>query len=223
MDKRYSRNIPALTAAECALLQTKKVAVIGCGGLGGHLIELLSRAGIGAIRAVDGDVFDETNLNRQLLSTEALLGSSKAEAAAKRAAEINSGVQVEFVPVFLDRNNAPELLEGCDAALDALDNIPARRILAEACSTAGIPLVYGAISGWVAQAAVSLPGDGLIRKLYPEEAAIRDKSVLSFTPALCAAVQASLCVKVLTGRPVEHGVLYYYDLLDPEFERIPMI
>ena len=56
METRYERNIPALTEAECALLRTKKVAVIGCGGLGGHIIDQLSRVGIGAIRAVDGDV-----------------------------------------------------------------------------------------------------------------------------------------------------------------------
>lgn len=222
MDARYSRNVPALSEAECALLRTKKAAIIGCGGLGGHLIELLSRVGIGSICAVDGDVFDESNLNRQLLSEEALLGASKAEAAADRIRKINSGVKVESVSAFLDADNAADLIKDCDVVLDALDNIPARRILAKACADAGIPYIYGAISGWVAQAAVCLPGDDLIGKLYPDETVIRDKSVLSFTPALCASVQASLCVKLLAGRPVEHGVLYYYDLLHQEFEAIPM-
>lgn len=222
MDGRYVRNIPALSEAECALLQTKKVAVIGCGGLGGHLIELLSRIGVGGIRAVDGDVFEESNLNRQLLAEEALLGTSKAEAAARRMAKINAGVKAEAVSVFLNGENASDLIAGCDAVLDALDNIPARRMLAKACADAGIPYIYGAIAGWVAQAAVCLPGDDLIGTLYPDETVIRDKSVLSFTPALCASVQASLCVKLLTGRPVEHGVLYYYDLLNQEFETIPL-
>ena len=59
MDARYARNVPAISEAECALLRTKKAAVIGCGGLGGHLIELLARVGVGCIRAVDGDVFEE--------------------------------------------------------------------------------------------------------------------------------------------------------------------
>jgi len=222
MDARYTRNVPALSEAECALLRTKKAAVIGCGGLGGHLIELLARVGVGCIRAVDGDVFDESNLNRQLLSEEALLGISKAAAAAERIRKINSGVKAEAVPVFLDADNAANLIEGCDVVLDALDNIPARRILAKACDEAGIPYVYGAISGWVAQAALCLPGDGLIEKLYPAEAVIRDKSVLSFTPAFCASLQAALCIKVLTGRPAEHGILQYCDLLHQEFEAIPL-
>ena len=223
MEARYIRNTPALSEAECAVLRNKKVAVIGCGGLGGHLIELLSRVGVGAVRAVDGDVFEESNLNRQLLSEEALLGMSKAEAAANRICKINSGVKAEAVSAFLNGDNAAGLIAGCDAVLDALDNIPARRVLAKVCADAGIPYIYGAIAGWVAQAAVCLPGDDLIEKLYSDETVILDKSVLSFTPALCASVQASLCVKLLAGRPVEHGVLYYYDLLHQEFEIIPMI
>ncbi len=223
MDARYARNIPALTEAECALLRTKKVAVIGCGGLGGYLIEYLSRVGIGSIRAVDGDVFDETNLNRQLLSEVPLLGSSKAEAASARVNRINPDVKVEAVHAFLDEHNAAELICGCDAVLDALDNIPARKVLAKACADAGIPYVYGAISGWVTQAAISMPEDHLLDTLYPGNIVIRDKSVLSFTPALCASMQAALCVKLLTGRPVETGKLFYFDLLNQEFETIPMV
>ena len=68
MQPRYARNIPALTAAECEILKQKRVLVVGCGGLGGHIIDQLTRIGIGAVRVVDGDVFEETNLNRQLLS-----------------------------------------------------------------------------------------------------------------------------------------------------------
>ena len=221
MDARYQRNVPALTEAECAIVRTKKVAVIGCGGLGGYLVELLARVGVGSITAVDGDVFEPSNLNRQLLSETALLGSSKAEAAAHRIARVNPDVVVVAVEAFLDENNAFDLISGCDAVLDALDNIPARRTLAKACDRAGIPYVYGAIRGWVAQAAISMPGDHLIEKLYPEGTVIRDKSVLSFTPALCASMQAALCVKLLTGRPVETGTISYFDLLNQEFETIP--
>lgn len=223
MEARYIRNIPALTEDECALLRTKRVAVIGCGGLGGHIIELLARIGVGNIRCVDGDVFDESNLNRQLLSAPALIGKSKTEAAAARVAGINPDVHVTAVNAFLHETNAAELIADCDAVLDALDGIHARKLLAKACSDAGIPYVYGAISGWVAQTAVSMPGDGLIDRLYPDGVRIQDKSVLSFTPALCASMQAALCTKLLTGRPVESGKLFYFDLLYHEFETIPML
>ena len=223
MEPRYLRNIPALSQAECRLLREKTVAVIGCGGLGGYLLELLARIGIGHLVAVDGDSFDETNLNRQLLAEVPLLGMAKAEAAKARLARVNPDVTVTAAQVFLTSENAPSLLQGCDVVLDALDSIAARRTLAEACRTLDLPLVHGAISGWVAQAAISLPGDGLIDRLYPETTVSRDSSALSFTPALCASVQAALCVKLLTGRPAEPGTIYYFDLLHLEFDRIPML
>lgn len=223
MELRHSRNIPALTEAEQALLAEKTVAVIGCGGLGGHLIELLTRVGVGSIRCVDGDVFEESNLNRQLLATMGTLGTPKALAAAERVKAIDPGIRVEARCVYLDEHNARELIAGCNAVVDALDSIEARRILADACAALGIPLVYGAISGWVAQAGVSMPGDHLIETLFPEGVELKDRSVLSFTPAICAAMQASLCVKLLVGRPVQTGTVFYFDLLNQEFEVIPMV
>ena len=156
------------------------------------------------------------------LSEAALLGVSKAQAAADHIARVNPDTEVETVAEFLPESNADALLAGCDVVMDALDDIQSRKILATACEQAKIPYVYGAIQGWVAQAAVSMPGDQLIEKLFPEEVEIRDKSVLSFTPALCASMQTALCVKLLTGRPVETGVLSYFDLLNQEFETIPM-
>ena len=222
MEPRYARNLSAITEAEQVLLGTKKVAVIGCGGLGGHLIDQLARIGIGAIRAVDGDVFEESNLNRQLLSETALLGSSKAEAAADRIRRVNPRVEAEAIPEFLTADNAMALISGCDAVLDGLDNIGSRKILSSACANAGVPYIYGAISGWVAQAAVSMPGDRLVETMYPEDIRLGDKSVLSFTPALCASMQTALCVRLLTGRPVDTGTVYYFDLLNQEFETIPL-
>lgn len=223
MDSRYARNIPALTEAECDLLRQKRVLVVGCGGLGGHLIDLLARVGVGAIRAVDGDVFEPSNLNRQLLSEIPLLGFSKAKAAAARISRVNPDIEMEAVEEFMTEDNVQKLLLCCDAVLDGLDNIQGRKLLAAACAKAKVPYIYGAISGWVAQAAISLPGDGLVDTLYPEDTILKDKSVLSFTPALCASMQAALCVKLLVGRPVETGTIYYFDLLNQEFETISLI
>ena len=106
--------------------------------------------------------------------------------------------------------------------LDALDNIPSRKILADACAQASIPYVFGAISGWVAQAGISMPGDRMIQTLYPDGIEVKDKSVLSFTPAMCAALQASLCISFLLGHPVETGKLHYFDLFCEEYEKIPI-
>ena len=113
MDGRYIRNVPALSEAECDLLKTKRVCIVGCGGLGGYLIELLCRVGVGHIRALDGDVFDETNLNRQLLSQVKLIGKSKANAARERAALISPETEFEAIDVFLTEENAAKIITTC--------------------------------------------------------------------------------------------------------------
>lgn len=223
MQPRYARNIPALTEAECEILRQKRILVVGCGGLGGHIIDQLARIGVGFLRVADGDVFEASNLNRQLLSCVPLLGVSKAKAAADHIARVNPHVAVDAVETFLTEYNALDLLEGCDIVMDALDNIASRKILSAACERANIPYVYGAIQGWVAQAAISLPGDRLIDTLYPDEIEIRDKSALSFAPALCASMQVALGIKLLLGRNVDNGTVYYFDLLNQEFETIPMV
>lgn len=223
MQARYERNIPSLTEEESELLRTKKVAVIGCGGLGGYIIEQLARLGIGTIRIVDGDKFEESNLNRQLFSDVTVLGKPKTEVSTARIAAVNPDVQVESLYGYLEEHNAKDFLRGCDAVVGALDNIYTRRVLEKNCEELGIPYVYGAIHGWIAQVAIDMPGQKLIEKMYPQGAAFKDKSSLSFTPGLCASMQTALCVKLLVGRPVETGTIFYFDLLNQEFETIPMV
>lgn len=220
MNPRYERNVPALTEAECEALGQKRVLVVGCGGIGGYLIDMLARVGVGGLKVVDGDVFEPSNLNRQLLSDDAMLGESKAKAAAAWVSRVNPEVDVEAAAEDMTRDNVHRLLAGCDAVLDGLDNMESRRVLTNACAQAGIPYIYGAVDGWVAQAGISMPGDHLIDILCPEGTAEKSGSVLSFTPALCAGIQVSLCVKWLAGRGVETGTVYYFDLLHQEFETI---
>lgn len=216
MDERYIRNIPALTPAEQHLLKTKHVLVAGCGGLGGYILEFLLRLGVGKITAVDSDSFDLSNLNRQLLSEIPLLGTQKTDAATARAAAVNPDVAFQAVCTRISESNASALIADCDAVIDALDNIEGRKCLFAACSKAGIPFIHGAIGGWNVQAAICMPRDSMLDILYPSAAQVKTPSVLSFTPALCAALQVSLCTQLLCGRPVETGKLYLYDLLHME-------
>lgn len=219
--ERATSNFPALTQEEARLLATKRILVVGCGGLGGYLVELLARLGVGALRCVDGDVFESSNLNRQLLSDPTVLGRSKALVAADWVARVNPRVQVEAISEYFTRDNAARLLSGCDAVVDGLDSIRDRKLLARACSRAGLPYVFGAISGWVAQWGILLPGDRLLDRLYPTAQA-EPQGTLSFTPALCAALQCALCTKLLTGRPVETGTIHYVDLLHNDCQTLPL-
>lgn len=221
---RYSRNFSTITEEEFETLQSARVFVAGCGGLGGNLIMHLLRIGIGHITAIDGDSFEPTNLNRQLLCTMDTLSHPKAETAEEYAAKVNPDVDFTAIRTLLDETNADALIAGHDLVLDALDNIGSRRILAAACDCAGIPLIYGGICGWSAQVSVLPPGTAAARinQIYIPGTAISNKSCLSFTPAFCASVQTAEAVKLLLGKPSElNGNLLFADLLESEWELIP--
>ncbi len=218
--ERTKRNIPALSSEECGILRQKNVAVIGCGGLGGYIIEYLIRLGIGKITVCDGDIFSCSNLNRQIICTEENIGKKKSHEALKRIKAIDSGVEVVCYDEFMTEENAIEIISGCDIVFDALDDINSRKILAKACEEEDIPYIYGAIQGWAFQAAVVLPGSGLIEKLFPDNIEITDKSVLSFTPAMCAGMQVSLGIRVLLGKDFVPSRVYYADMLYDEIEYI---
>ncbi|NLO98087.1 MAG: HesA/MoeB/ThiF family protein [Peptococcaceae bacterium] len=219
---RYSRNMPALSPEECAVLRQKHVCVVGCGGLGGYIIEILARIGIGALTVVDGDVFDVTNLNRQLLSDETLLGAKKAEIAAARVSRINSDVKITAVSELFTAQNGLRILEGCDLVVDALDNIDSRQVLADVCAKRNLFLVHGAISGWFGQVTVVAPGSKVLDKLYPPRAKdAPKKGNPSFTPAVCASIQAAEAIKLLCGRQTSLlGKLLFIDLRTMEFIKI---
>jgi molybdopterin/thiamine biosynthesis adenylyltransferase len=220
MEERYIRNLGALTESECECLRKKKVFIAGCGGLGGYILEMLLRIGVGSIVAADGDTFERSNFNRQILAELPFLGKSKAMSAEQRARRVNPNVEFTAIPQFLDQDNVRIMISGSDVVMDALDNISSRKILSKACTELNIPMIHGAICGWTAQAAISLPGDGLLDLLYPEHAELSSKSSLSFTPPYCAAMQMALCVKLLCGRKVEPGKVYFADLLDMDFETL---
>lgn len=223
---RYLRNHDAISEAEQVILAQKRVLVVGCGGLGGHVIECLARIGVGHLRVVDGDVFDETNLNRQLLSSSMNLGRPKTLAAQQRVMAVNPLVEVEAFQTLLIAENAVPLLDGCDVAVDALDNIPSRLVLQQAAKTAGIPLVHGAVAGWIGQVCVVQPGQELLNSLYPAsmdtQGEEQETGTLSFTAALTASWQAAETVKLLLGKPGLDGEILELDLLNSSFVKIKL-
>ncbi len=219
MEERFIRNIPSISEEEQRALRGRRVLVAGCGGLGGYLIEYLARMGLGGMTVVDGDVFEASNLNRQLLSAPALLGTSKARAAADRVRLIDPKISVRAVEAFLDGENADGLIAGHDLALDALDSVASRLVLEDACARQGVSLVHGAIQGWMAQITVVPPGDGALRRIYGGPTRSGDKTSLPFTPPLCAAVQAAEAVKLLCGRESAlAGKLLLVDLKNRDWE-----
>lgn len=195
------------------------VFVAGLGGLGGYLLEHMLRLGPGFIRAADGDLFDETNLDRQLLSAPSQLGRPKAEAAAERAKLVAPGLDFEAVSEFLDGENCLRLLRGCALALDGLDNAESRLVLERGCAEVGIPLVHGAASGLCFEAGVVPPGSGMLARLYPPGRQAMDRMARGPAVAACAAIQCAQAEQILRGeRPTLWGKLLTADLAGPSFD-----
>lgn len=221
---RYDRNVGTVSRQEQELLRKKSVCVVGCGGLGGGVIEGLTRLGVGRLTIVDGDVFDDSNLNRQVLSNEENIGKEKAVEGARQMKQINSEVQIRPLHMMLDAQNSRDIIRGHDVVVDALDNVPSRLILEDACEKEGIPLVHGAIAGWNGQVAVVRPKDRLLHAIYQGG---QDKGVEvemgnpSFTPAVVSAMQIAETLKLLLGRDeVLKNKLLLIDLLHHEYEMI---
>src|SRR4030042_1423507 len=119
--RRYLRNRDGISLQDQLKLAESKVAVVGAGGLGGTVIQLLGRIGIGRLTVVDCDIFDETNLNRQVFCTREWVGRPKALAVQEQMKAINPAVEVHAHILRLDSANGPGLLAGCRGIVDALD------------------------------------------------------------------------------------------------------
>ncbi len=226
---RYRRNIPSLGIEGQVRLLAATAAVVGAGGLGGLIIELLARAGVGRLILIDGDSFAEDNLNRQLLCREGDLGRKKIAAAGERVAAVNSAVEVIAHPVFLTADNAAALLAGAEVVIDALDRISVRILLEKTAARLSVPLVHGAIGGLIGQVATVRPGEEILSiSIYGrEESPPRGiEAVLgtpTITPAVVASLEAMEAVKILLGWESSlANELLYLDLESLEFSRIPL-
>lgn len=212
---RYLRNIGTIGIKGQISLLESTVAVIGCGGLGGLVVELLARMGVGTLILVDDDVFEDNNLNRQLLCSEADLGKPKVMAAYERVLTINSSVDVRCFQQRLGLENARAMLQGAHVVVDALDNLPSRFVLEQAAHELDIPLVHGAIAGFLGQVMTIFPGDPGLRQIYGEPGDRKQGIEVetgnpAATPALVASLQVQEVVKVLTGvgKPLRNRLLY---------------
>ncbi|OEH86125.1 thiamine biosynthesis protein ThiF [Desulfuribacillus stibiiarsenatis] len=223
MPAKYQRNRNTITIEEQLKLFQSKVAVVGCGGLGGYVIEELTRLGVGTLTLIDPDIFEEHNLNRQVLSSVKDLKSYKAKVAAKRVKQINPAVKVRPIVDYYSLVNGKENFEDVDLVIDALDNISTRLDLAQTCKDISVPLIHGAIAGWFGQVTTQYPEEHTIEKWYGR---VKEKKGIegvlgnpSFTPAVVASIQVAEACKVLLdkGETLRNKVMSI-NLLDMEFE-----
>jgi len=203
---RYLRNYGTAGFLGQKKLLKARVGIVGAGGLGGWLIEILARMGVGELVVLDKDVFEDNNLNRQVFSLEKNLGRSKVDAARERVKTINSAVIFSGIKGELTDSNGVDYFSGCNVLCDALDNLPGRLFLETTARRLGIPLVHGAIGGYCGQVMTIFPGDRGFESIYPtgtpdipEKFSEVELGNPSATPAMIAAWQAQEVVKIILG------------------------
>jgi molybdopterin/thiamine biosynthesis adenylyltransferase len=213
---RYLRNIGTVGLDGQIKLLQSTVAVVGAGGLGSTVIELLARQGIGHLIIIDDDRFAEENLNRQIMSTEENLGQYKVVAAATRVKEINSATTVMKFQERLTGDNAQSLLNGARVVVDGLDNLSSRMAVEQVCRQLAIPYVYASIGGFNGQLMTICPEDVGLSSLYgsssdvvPERGIETATGNPPATVALIAALQVQEVVKIIAGvgTPIRNQVL----------------
>jgi molybdopterin/thiamine biosynthesis adenylyltransferase len=223
---RYAKNFRALTLAEQRKLCESRVLICGCGGVGGVLINLLSRAGVGTLRLVDGSTFAPSNLNRQWFCDTHALSRPKAEVANERVRAINPLIEVEAFSTRMDGDNAGDLIRGMDLVVDALDDLPVRFLLAEAAKHAKIPFIHAAATGWWGQISTFLPGSFFdLHDVYGQETeqdpAVEMMGALGPAPAVIGGLAAFEAIRLLSGRNSAYADQLLY--LDGESGRMDVV
>jgi len=201
---RYQRNHGTVGWEGQIRLLEATVGIVGAGGLGGWIVEGLARMGVGHLIVIDGDVFEENNLNRQAGCTEAALGRAKAQVLAERVAQVNPATSITPHVTWLTEHNGRELLEGAQIVVDALDSLPARMTLQGIARDMQVPLVHGAIAGYTGQVTIIFPEDPGLASIYgpgpyPEHGIETTLGNPTATPMMIAAWQIQQVVKYLVG------------------------
>jgi molybdopterin/thiamine biosynthesis adenylyltransferase/rhodanese-related sulfurtransferase len=234
--ERYSRHLlmPEVGEAGQAKLMRSKVLLVGAGGLGSPAAYYLAAAGVGTLGLVDHDVVDRSNLQRQILHTDARVGTSKVASARQALEALNPSVKVVGHETQLTSANVEQILDGYEVVVDGSDNFPTRYLVNDACVKLGLPNVHGAVYRFEGQVSVFWPArpqrpGPCYRCLYPEPPppeyapSCAEAGVLGVLPGVIGLLQATETIKLLLGlgEPLV-GRLLYFDALQMNFTELQL-
>lgn len=230
---RYARQItlPEVGEAGQAKLADARVLLVGAGGLGSPAAFYLAAAGVGTLGIVDHDTVDRSNLQRQILHSDARIGMAKVESARLTINALNPEVRVNGYETRLDRDNIEGIFADHDVIVDGSDNFPTRYLVNDACVKLGLPNVHGAVYRFDGQASLFWPGgpDGgpCYRCLYPEPPppeqapSCAEGGVMGVLPGMIGVIQATETLKLLLGVGTTlNGRLLCVDGLHGEFREL---
>jgi molybdopterin/thiamine biosynthesis adenylyltransferase/rhodanese-related sulfurtransferase len=231
--RRYSRHLilPEVGLSGQKKICSTSVLCIGAGGLGSPIAMYLAAAGIGKLGIVDFDTVDFSNLQRQILHTDADVGRPKSQSAKETINGINPGVEVVIYNTRLTSENAVEIIKLYDIVVDGTDNFPTRYLTNDACVLLKKPNVYGSIFRFEGQASVFAPhlGEPCYRCLYPEPPppgmvpSCAEGGVLGVLPGIIGCIQATEILKLALGKGSSLiGRLLLFNALDMKFRELKL-
>ena len=209
---RYSRQIilPQVGEEGQQKLADAKVLCVGAGGLGCPTALYLAAAGVGTLGIVDNDKADLSNLQRQVLHGEDVVGTPKVDSARATLSRLNSDIEIRTYETRLDSSNVLDIFRGYDVIVDGTDNFPTRYLINDACVLLGLPNVHGSIFHFDGQVTVfNAPGGGpCYRCLYPEPPppelapSCAEAGVLGAICGIIGTLQAAEVMKLIIGAGV---------------------
>jgi adenylyltransferase/sulfurtransferase len=231
--RRYSRHLilPEVGLAGQKRIKATSVLCIGAGGLGSPIAMYLAAAGVGKLGIVDFDTVDYSNLQRQILHTDADVGRSKAESAKETIHGINPNCEVVIHNTRISSENALDLVRPYDIVVDGTDNFPTRYLTNDACVILKKPNVYGSIFRFEGQASVFAPhlGGPCYRCLYPEPPppgmvpSCAEGGVLGVLPGIIGCIQTTEILKIALGKGnLLVGRLLLFNALDMKFRELKL-
>ena len=231
--KRYSRHLilPEVGLGGQKRIKAASVLCIGAGGLGSPIAMYLAAAGIGKIGIVDFDVVDYSNLQRQILHTDADVGRPKAQSAKETIHGLNPNCEVVIHNTRISSENALDLIRPYDIVVDGTDNFPTRYLTNDACVLLKKPNVYGSIFRFEGQASVFAPhlGGPCYRCLYPEPPppgmvpSCAEGGVLGVLPGIIGCIQTTEILKLALGKGnLLVGRLLLFNALEMKFRELKL-
>lgn len=143
MDSQFSRTEIIIGQEKQNLLKSRTVAVFGIGGVGGYVVESLSRAGIENLILVDNDTISISNINRQIIALHSTIGKYKVDVMKDRLLDINPNINVITYKTFIENNNSKEILSAhkIDYIVDAIDTVSSKLELIKFANELNIPII----------------------------------------------------------------------------------
>lgn len=205
-------------------INESSVVVIGLGGTGSGVAELLARMGIGKIVIVDNDIIEMSNLNRQSLYKEKDIGSKKVNVAKRELKELNEETEVEAIDTRLNFSNAKDLLCKGKLTIDGTDNYTARNIINSTSVKLGKPWVFSAVEGTFGYVKAIMPGETSCLSCfgYPTEGegvSCTAQGVVPTAVRLISSIATTIALRMILGESVR-GDLIYFDVWKPSFESL---